>query len=115
MRARCRETGIGYGDNGKKLRETERVKIVKVKRRLPPDTKALKYWLKNRSSRTTGSRGRGHPWLDAYSAASRGRAATIPEDTPIPGLSPLTSRCRSDDRRMLAPLTNTELSTENLP
>jgi hypothetical protein len=41
-------TEITYRDNGMKLREIERVKVVQVIKRLPPDTKAQKYWLKNR-------------------------------------------------------------------
>jgi hypothetical protein len=39
---------IVYGDSGRKLREIEGVKVVQVVRRLPPDTKAMKYWLKHR-------------------------------------------------------------------
>jgi hypothetical protein len=39
---------IEYDANGKKLRETERVEIVPVTRRAPPDTTAGIFWLKNR-------------------------------------------------------------------
>jgi transposase-like protein len=39
---------IEYDANGKKIRETERVEIVEVTRRAPPDTTAGIFWLKNR-------------------------------------------------------------------
>lgn len=37
-----------YGENGKKLREIEKVEITMVERVVPPDTTAGKYWLGNR-------------------------------------------------------------------
>jgi hypothetical protein len=39
---------IEYHENGKKALETEEIKVVEVRRVLPPDTAAAKYWLKNR-------------------------------------------------------------------
>ncbi len=39
---------IHYADNGKKLSETEEIKIVDVERQAPPDTTAGIFWLKNR-------------------------------------------------------------------
>lgn len=53
---RCREQQaikvreITYADNGKKLREVERVEVVDVERCYPPDTVACIFWLKNRAS-----------------------------------------------------------------
>lgn len=41
---------IVYGDNGKKLKEVERVEVVDVKRVLPPSDTAMIFWLKNRRS-----------------------------------------------------------------
>jgi transposase-like protein len=41
---------IEYDANGKKIRETERVEVVEVTRRAPPDTTAAIFWLKNRRS-----------------------------------------------------------------
>lgn len=37
-----------YSDTGKKLREVEKVEVVEVLRRAPPDTTAGIFWLKNR-------------------------------------------------------------------
>jgi hypothetical protein len=42
----CKE--VTYGDDGQKLRETERVEVVQVVRKLPPDVRAEQFWLKNR-------------------------------------------------------------------
>lgn len=42
---------ITYADNGKKLLEEEYVQIVPVKRVVPPDTVAVKFWLTNRSDK----------------------------------------------------------------
>jgi transposase-like protein len=39
---------VHYGADGKKVRATERVEIVKVRRILPPDTAAIMFWLTNR-------------------------------------------------------------------
>lgn len=39
---------VHYGADGKKVRVTERVEIVKVRRILPPDTAAIMFWLTNR-------------------------------------------------------------------
>jgi hypothetical protein len=41
---------ITYGENGKKVRVTEWVEIVKRRRRLPPDTAAAMFWLTNRQN-----------------------------------------------------------------
>jgi hypothetical protein len=52
---------IIYGDYGKKLKETEEVRVVEVRKRLPPDTAAAFFWLKNRQPEvwaTIGSRPR---------------------------------------------------------
>jgi hypothetical protein len=38
---------VVYDHNGKKLRETERVEIIQVVKRLPPDFAAQQFWLKN--------------------------------------------------------------------
>jgi hypothetical protein len=35
-------------ENGKRLKETERLEIIMVKRVVPPDTTACIFWLKNR-------------------------------------------------------------------
>lgn len=43
---KCRT--VVYGDNGKRVREEERVEVVEVVRRAPPDTTACIFWLKNR-------------------------------------------------------------------
>lgn len=43
---------IEYADNGRKLRETEDVKIVRVRRYYPPETVAGIFWLKNREHET---------------------------------------------------------------
>ncbi len=45
---------IVYGDNGKKLKETEEVRVVEVRKRLPPDTTAAIFWLKNRQPEVWG-------------------------------------------------------------
>lgn len=37
-------------ENGKRLKEEERVEVVEVTRRAPPDTTAIIFWLKNRRS-----------------------------------------------------------------
>lgn len=39
---------IRYGENGKKVAEIERVEVITVKRKAPPDTMACMYWLNNR-------------------------------------------------------------------
>jgi len=39
---------IVYGENGKKISETERVEVVTVKKVLPPSDMAMIYWLNNR-------------------------------------------------------------------
>lgn len=39
---------VEYSDTGRKLRETERVEIVEVTRRAPPDPTSMIFWLKNR-------------------------------------------------------------------
>ena len=39
---------VEYAENGRKLREVERVEIVTVKKTVPPDTMAGMYWLNNR-------------------------------------------------------------------
>lgn len=39
---------VEYGEDGKKIREKEEVKIVKVRRCMPPDTMAISLWLRNR-------------------------------------------------------------------
>jgi hypothetical protein len=41
----CKE--VVYDDNGRRLRETERVEVIQVVRRLPPDLKAQQFWLTN--------------------------------------------------------------------
>ena len=42
---------VHYGENGKKLREIERIEVVPVLKRIPPDTAAQKFWLHNRQGR----------------------------------------------------------------
>ena len=42
---------VTYGDNGKRLKEEERVEIVTVKKLIPADTTAMIFWLKNRRSK----------------------------------------------------------------
>jgi hypothetical protein len=39
---------VVYGENGKKISETERVEVVTVKKVLPPSDMAMIYWLNNR-------------------------------------------------------------------
>ena len=39
---------VEYHENGKKALETEEIRVVDVRRVLPPDTAAAKYWLNNR-------------------------------------------------------------------
>lgn len=39
---------VVYGENGKKISETERVEVVMVKKVLPPSDMAMIYWLNNR-------------------------------------------------------------------
>lgn len=39
---------VTYGDNGKRLKEEERVEVVTVKKFIPGDTTAMIFWLKNR-------------------------------------------------------------------
>src|SRR5215470_11524396 len=41
---------IAYDENGKKVRVSEWVEIVKWRRRLPPDTAAAMFWLTNRQN-----------------------------------------------------------------
>ncbi len=41
-----------YGDNGKRLKEEERVEVVSVLKRQPPDVTAQIFWLKNRQPDT---------------------------------------------------------------
>ncbi len=41
---------VTYGDNGKRLKEEERVEIVTVKKLIPADTTAMIFWLKNRQA-----------------------------------------------------------------
>lgn len=41
---------VTYGDNGKRLKEEERVEVVKVRKFIPGDTTAMIFWLKNRRS-----------------------------------------------------------------
>jgi len=64
---------IEYHENGKKALETEEIKVVEVIRRLPPDTKAMKYWLKNR-----------HPdlWKEKPAVAVVQAQYVPPEDRP---------------------------------
>ena len=40
-------TNVTYDDNGNKLQETERVEVIQVVKRLPPDFGAQQFWLKN--------------------------------------------------------------------
>ena len=46
-----------YGDNGKKLREVERIEIVKAVKKLPPDVRAQIFWLKHRQPKLWGDSG----------------------------------------------------------
>jgi transposase-like protein len=39
---------IEYAENGKKIRETEKIEVVAVRRAAPPDTNACSLWLRNR-------------------------------------------------------------------
>lgn len=39
---------VTYGDNGKRLKEEERVELVEVQKVAPPDVTAMIFWLKNR-------------------------------------------------------------------
>ena len=52
---------IEYGENGKKLRESEDVKVVEVVKRLPPDTAATIFWLRNRQPQLWGRDGSAAP------------------------------------------------------
>lgn len=54
-------------DNGKRVRETERLEVVQVTRRAPPDTPAAIFWLKNR---------RAADWKDKHE-----QAVTFPDLT----------------------------------
>lgn len=48
---------VTYGDNGKRLKEEERVEVVTVKKFIPGDTTAMIFWLKNR---------RAQEWRDVH-------------------------------------------------
>jgi len=41
---------VVYGDNGKKLRETEWVEVIQVLKKLPPDVRAQIFWLRCRQT-----------------------------------------------------------------
>ena len=62
---------VTYGDNGKRLKEEERVEIIMVKKIIPADTTAMIFWLKNRRAQT---------WRDVHKV-EHGRAGEFDNKT----------------------------------
>lgn len=57
---------VTYNDSGKRLKEVERVEVVKVRKFVPADTTAIIFWLKNR---------RPDQWRDVHKVEHSGAVA----------------------------------------